>query len=49
MKSALTIHLSKTVQEGKSESVYVGEPTRKAINTAHVQLLDTIHKVLEDR
>ena len=31
MKSALTIHLSKTVQEGKSESVYVGDPTRKVI------------------
>ena len=31
MKSTLTIHSSKTDQEGKGESLYIDDPTRKAI------------------
>ena len=32
MKSTLTIHSSKTDQEGKGESLFIGEPTHQAIN-----------------
>ena len=31
VKSTLTIHSSKTDQEGKGESLYIGDPTRKVI------------------